>query len=36
VKKQEFTQGQADHTLFTKSGQNGMITVLIVYEIKET
>jgi len=31
VKKQEYTQGQADHTLFTKSGQNGMITVLIVY-----
>jgi hypothetical protein len=31
VKKQGFTQGQADHTLFTKSGQNGMITVLIVY-----
>jgi hypothetical protein len=31
VKKQEYTQGQADHTLFTKSGQNGKITVLIVY-----
>jgi hypothetical protein len=31
VKKQGFSQGQADHTLFTKSGQNGMITVLIVY-----
>ena len=31
VKKQEYTQGQADHTLFTKSGQNEMITVLIVY-----
>jgi len=31
VKKHEYTQGQAHHTLFTKSGQNGMITILIVY-----
>jgi hypothetical protein len=31
MKKQEYTQRQADHTLFTKSDQNGMTTILIVY-----
>jgi hypothetical protein len=31
MKKHEYTQGQADHTLFSKSCQNGMITILIIY-----
>jgi len=31
VKKQEYTQGQANDTLSTKSCQNGMINILIVY-----
>jgi len=29
MKKQEYTQGQADLTLLTKSGKNGMVTILI-------
>lgn len=31
VNKQGYTQGQADHTLFTKFFSNRIITVLIVY-----
>jgi len=31
VKKHENTKGQTDHTLFTKSDQNGMIIILIIY-----
>lgn len=30
VKKHEYTKGQADHTLFTKLDQNGMIIILII------
>ena len=31
VKKQEFVQSQADHTVFYKKGKEGKITILIVY-----
>ena len=31
VKKHGYSQGQADHTLFTKFSRNGKIAILIVY-----
>ena len=31
VRKQEFVQSQADHTMFYKKGKEGKITILIVY-----